>query len=79
MDKTELLNLITDEDIVNILTEEFGAIKGSENSEQIIFSSICHGSNSFKLYWYKTSKTFHCYVVLFILKMISIIYCSSCF
>ena len=32
MDKTELLNLITDEDIVNILTEEFGAIKGSENS-----------------------------------------------
>ena len=62
MDKTELLNLITDEDIVNILTEEFGAIKGSENSEQIIFSSICHGSNSFKLYWYKTSKTFHCYV-----------------
>ena len=62
MDKTELLNLITDEDIVKILTEEFGAIKGSENSEQIIFSSICHGSNSFKLYWYKTSKTFHCYV-----------------
>ena len=61
MDKTELLNLITDEDIVNILTNELDAIKGQETSQYIIFSAVCHNSTSMKLYFYKESKTFHCY------------------
>lgn len=61
MDKTELLNLITDEDIVNILTNEFDSIKGQETSQYIIFSAVCHNSTSMKLYYYKESKTFHCY------------------
>ena len=61
MDKTELLNLITDEDIVNILTNEFDSIKGQETSQYIIFSAVCHNSSSMKLYYYKESKTFHCY------------------
>lgn len=61
MDKTELLNLITDEDIVNILTNEFDSVKGQETSQYIIFSAVCHNSSSMKLYYYKESKTFHCY------------------
>ena len=27
----------------------------------IIFRSVCHGSDSFKLYWYREAKRFHCY------------------
>jgi hypothetical protein len=42
--------------------EQLGADKkDGKNDNEIIFNSICHHSSSYKLYYYKDSKTFMCY------------------
>jgi hypothetical protein len=57
----QLIELITNEDIVTIL-EDLGADKIRENSREIVFTSICHNSTSPKLYFYKQTRTFYCYI-----------------
>ena len=60
INSSELIELLSDEDIKKIIITMGGQYK-IENNESIIFSSICHHSDSYKLYYYKKSKTFFCY------------------
>ena len=60
MNSRELINQITTDDIIKIMGS-LGAEPVKETSEYLIFSSVCHGSDSHKLYLYKSSKTFHCW------------------
>ena len=64
MDRESLLELITIEDIIKLM-EKFGVYeyKHDNSSGGLIFPTICHDSDShkFKLYYYPSSKMFHCY------------------
>lgn len=60
INRDELLEMLTDEDIKEIISDLGGNYK-TENDNEIIFSSICHHSDSYKLYYYKQSKIFHCF------------------
>ena len=60
MGARELLQKLSIEDIVQ-LVESLDTNVVKENEEYVIFESICHGSDSHKLYLYKSSKTFFCY------------------
>lgn len=60
MNIQETLQDLTPDDITSILTH-YGAEVTKENSKEIIFTSICHGSNSHKLYYYKDSHNFKCW------------------
>ena len=60
MNASDVLESLSIETITQILAE-LGAEPVKETSEYIIFTSVCHGSNSHKLYLYKSSKTFYCY------------------
>ena len=52
INSSELIELLSDEDIKKIIITMGGQYK-IENNESIIFSSICHHSDSYKLYYYK--------------------------
>lgn len=63
MDRDELLELVTTEDVIEIL-KDLGAdnpIQDRNNDNALLFSTICHGGDSHKLYYYKDSKFFVCY------------------
>nr|DAH73329.1 MAG TPA: DNA primase [Caudoviricetes sp.] len=64
MDRESLLELITIEDIIKLM-QKFGAneYKKDSSSDGLIFPTICHNSDShkFKLYYYPSTKLFHCY------------------
>ena len=60
IDKEDILKKLTSEDIIGIV-EKYGGEKCSEDDEKIIFTTICHNSNSHKLYYYKNSGNFQCY------------------
>lgn len=60
IDIDELKNRIT-VDMVIQLMEYYGADVQSENEEYIIYQSICHHSDSYKLYFYKESISFYCW------------------
>lgn len=60
LDKEEVLKELKDETVKEIL-EEMGAVLFDEDDKQIIFSTICHGGHSNKLYYYKENKRFTCY------------------
>lgn len=61
MDAKELKEKLTIENIISLM-EILGAdfIKSS-NDNEICFKTICHCGDSHKLYFYKDSKSFHCY------------------
>lgn len=61
IDRDEVIELFSDEDIVDIMRQLGADKKRGNNDNEIIFTSICHHSSSFKLYYYKDSKTFMCY------------------
>lgn len=56
----DLLDMLTNDDIVKIM-EELGSDSPTEVKGALVFDSICHGSDSRKLYWYKNTKRFHCW------------------
>lgn len=64
VDLNKLLNDLTDEDVINIVLS-LGADRYQEQSDAIIFPTICHNEAaedaSMKLYYYKENKKFHCY------------------
>ena len=60
MKARELINQITTDDIIKIMGS-LGVDVVRETNDFLIFSSVCHGSDSHKLYLYKSSKTFYCY------------------
>ena len=59
MNAQELINIITPSDILTLMND-LGADLVKETNEYFIFTSICHKSNSSKLYYYFT-KRFYCY------------------
>lgn len=60
MNAQELINIITPSDILTLMND-LGADLVKETNEYFIFTSICHGGNSHKLYYYKDSRSFYCY------------------
>ena len=60
MNAQELINIITPSDILTLMND-LGADLVKETNEYFIFTSICHGSESHKLYYYKNSRSFYCY------------------
>ena len=63
-DLNELVNSLTNEQIIEIMTQ-LGADRFEETGNAIIFPTICHNHDSsdasMKLYYYPRTKTFHCY------------------
>lgn len=63
-DLNELVNSLTNEQIIEIMTQ-LGADRFEETGNAIIFPTICHNHEasdaSMKLYYYPRTKTFHCY------------------
>ena len=64
VDLNKLLNDLSSEDVINIVLS-LGADRYQEQSDAIIFPTICHHNAaedaSMKLYYYKENKKFHCY------------------
>lgn len=67
LDKDVIVELMTKEDVINILVD-LGAPQPKELPDgSLLVQSICHGSNSHKLYYYHEAKgdypakVFHCY------------------
>lgn len=60
----ELENSLTEERVIELVTE-LGSDEYRETDSAIIFKTICHNHDvedaSFKLYYYKKNKQFHCY------------------
>jgi hypothetical protein len=56
----ELSQLITEEDIIQIMNN-LGSEYIKDEGDHIVFDTICHGSNSKKLWYYKNSNLFQCY------------------
>ena len=56
----DVLKQLTDDDIIDIM-RELGSDEHRFGKGCIIFRAVCHGSDSFKLYWYREAKRFHCY------------------
>lgn len=61
IDRDDLLDLIDTNDIKEIMKDLGSNYCNDSKSSEIIFSSICHDSNSHKLYYYPDTKLFHCY------------------
>lgn len=66
IDLKVIKNQLTEDNIKEILAQ-IGADEYRETTEAIIFKTVCHHCKenledaSFKLYYYKNTKTFHCY------------------
>lgn len=64
VDLKELEQSLSDERIIELVSA-LGSPEYKETSDAIIFKTICHNENcddaSFKLYYYKRNKRFHCY------------------
>ena len=56
----EVMEMLSWEDIQNIMHHMGADEKKTSKDNELLFRSICHHSNSFKLYFYKDSKLFHC-------------------
>lgn len=61
MDAKQLLDLITANDILTLMSEFNIPYRTNNNPNEILFQTVCHGGDSHKLYFYIESKTFHCY------------------
>lgn len=56
----QIKNMLTTEMILDLMNYLGGEIK-SENDQFIIFNSICHSSDSSKLYFYPSTNSFNCW------------------
>lgn len=56
----DVLKQLTDDNVIDIM-KELGSDDYRYGKGCLIFRSVCHGSDSFKLYWYREAKRFHCY------------------
>ena len=57
----EVMEMLSWEDIQNIMHHMGADEKKTSKDNELLFRSICDHSDSFKLYFYKDSKLFHCY------------------
>lgn len=56
----DIMELLSWEDIQKLMHYMGADEKKTSKDNELLFRSICHHSNSFKLYFYKDSKFFHC-------------------
>lgn len=56
----EVIDLLSWEDIQKIMHHLGADEKKTSKDNELLFRSICHHSDSYKLYFYKDSKFFHC-------------------
>ena len=66
LDKELILSSLTKEDVIKICMALGSSYPKQDNNGNLIFQSICHGSDSWKLYYYCTDidykkHIFHCY------------------
>ena len=66
LDKELILSSLTKEDVIKICMALGSSYPKQDNNGNLIFQSICHGSDSWKLYYYCTDTDykkhiFHCY------------------
>ena len=60
IDKDALRDSLTEEEIIDIV-ECLGSENYKHHKDGLIFKTICHDGDSYKLYYYSNSKIFHCY------------------
>lgn len=60
IDAKDLIDKIRIDEVIDILYD-LGSDYPKESEEYLIFQSVCHQSESWKLYFYKESKRFYCY------------------
>ena len=68
LDKDAILNSLTKDDVIKIVTS-LGSSYPKTEGDALKFQSVCHGSDSWKLYYYHEpneekgykGRTFHCY------------------
>lgn len=62
MDTNTVKEMLTEEDIIELLLELGSPYpKTSSRNNALMFSTVCHGGDSHKLYYYIETKTFRCY------------------
>lgn len=61
MDREELLELITTEDIIEILKDLGSENYKKDNQGNLYFLNVCHGGDGYKLHYFTDSKLFKCY------------------
>lgn len=61
IDAQTIKGRLTNEDIIKILKELGSETYIIDRSGNLIFKTVCHGGDSYKLYYYSESKNFHCF------------------
>ena len=67
LDKEAIMNSLTKEDIIKLVVSLGSPHPKIDSSGNLIFQTICHGGDSYKLYYYHEphgdypGKVFHCY------------------
>lgn len=61
MDAKKLKEILTIEQMIQLVGSLGADIKTSSNPNEVLFRTICHCGDSHKLYFYKDSKEFFCY------------------
>ena len=61
MDIKRLKELLTEKQIIEIMKSLGADAIVSGNNNELLFRTICHCGDSHKLYYYRDSKSFHCY------------------
>ena len=57
----EIINELTEEQVITVLKVLGSDTYKTDNEGNLIFRSICHNSDSFKLYYFVSSKNFYCF------------------
>lgn len=61
LDKEQIKNNLTLEDITTILVSLGSGYPKQDSDGNLIFQTVCHGGDSYKLYYYINSRTFFCF------------------
>ena len=67
LDKDAILSALTKEDVIKVVMNLGSDYPRHDGQNNLIFRSVCHGSESHKLYYYHEAmngyrgRTFHCY------------------
>lgn len=73
MDKEELLELITTEDVIEILKDLGSEDYKTDNQGNLYFLTVCHGGESHKLYYFTDSKFFKCFTCCGVMSLYDVI------
>src|SRR5699024_10068060 len=61
LDKDKIKESLTEDEVIKILTELGSSYPFKDNQGNLIFSTICHGGSSHKLYYFPSSYNFYCF------------------